>query len=66
MSTDRVVTAAEELTSTNQQLTNTLEQRAEQIKDLNAKVTKLEEELGIQTYNKTSLENQVNMLASIS
>jgi chromosome segregation ATPase len=54
------------LTSTNQQLTNTLEQRAEQIKELNAKVTKLEEELGIQTYNKTSLENQVNMLVSIS
>jgi kinesin family protein 5 len=55
-------TKTEELTSTNQQLTNTLEQRAEQIKELNAKVTKLEEELGIQTYNKTSLENQVNML----
>jgi chromosome segregation ATPase len=54
------------LTSTNQQLTNTLEQRAEQIKELNAKVTKLEEELGIQTYNKTSLENQVNMLVSTS
>lgn len=64
--TDRFVTVAEELTSTNQQLTNTLEQRAEQIKELNAKVTKLEEELGIQTYNKTSLENQVNMLVSIS
>jgi len=64
-STNICVASAEELTLTNQQLTNTLDNRAEQIKELNARVNKLEEELGIQTFNKTSLENQVTMLVRI-